>query len=1552
MVKNRANILLITTALFIILCIVNVSALTLSDQGTDVVYESTGYAVASADITISIWDSISGGNMLYNYTFVGGIANGTWNIMLGEAPGPNLTLDYNTIYYKDYAVNGEDVDFKDNSGNTIERRIFQSPLGNVSWGYLNNVPEQFLDGIDGGSSYHNIVTVDKDGNGNYTTIQDAIDSITDANSTNRYVIEIYPGIYNENIITKSYVSLKGMGAWARDVQITSSTSPVIDMQGLDTTLDKIYIYSAPSLSDQTECVVKAVDGSKFIFDSIIQVEPSNSIACGLEFGNNTLAFLQRSALYYIATGTTVGANNIDAIKISSGISTYYIQQNFIKMYNFNDVDDNFNVIEEIGSGQSDGVIANNDIQEKNYVGGITGEHTIFRSNFTSYLTEGKHFTANIFHIDSLGSGGNGHIFNLDTPITGIDIFSSNNHYRVTGFDDNEFAHLSTDNLLSSNFDDIDAVESVVGNGTYEYVNSPSPGNLQISGAFLNQYERVITVDKRGGDFQTIQEAIDSITDADENNPYTVKVMPGIYEENISLKDWVDLEGTGGWQSIISGSITWNDIVNTDDGWSNLMLIAVDYDNLNTPHVITSEAGNHDIDSCYFYVSQDSYASHLFHITNGTTTLYNTELEYYETGDSVGGTSEHVLIHSNGESEIHIFNSEMSMNINDSNKEIIFILSDSGTSLGTTVLASEIKANIYNNNMNVTFFDLDSDSNNNYIQSNHIIFEGLNSTRSQLYKLSISGGIIHSTGNTFSSEGFDNNYFAQIISGADLKSTFDNIFADDGIDGDPADYELVSSITDGSLTVTGNINVGVGINQEMDLIKMKTGQAIEPVFRYDNDWFGFSALIWDYEGAEATFGVEATNDISQHIIASRDDTDFDSSQVTVLISSNETNATQSWTYGRFGSSNGDFEFQPDGSSVNSPLRLSYYNLALGLREGVYVSDIDTVIDENSNNSQLPTTLAVKNYVDAQTINGSSSVFDNWDKNESNDLLNSGNQIYNGVLNIEGNLLFNGTDIGNARYSSSTGLIEGGILTINSSNTSLIDISAGGGIYADYSNMSNIIIEEIEWDSQTFDPLLSGFRNKWIGIERTGMGTGQPLQEVSFTADQKREIIVLGRVWGDGDSVITNVGQYSTPAFNSEKTLEDLMDVLGSLNKDGNIYSGNPSGNMKLDRSAGTSFRFTSAFGTNPVSPNIRVTAQVSNISSYSYHLQGSTSTTTETDIQPNYYDLSGVKTSVPTGNWTIQRIYYFPGSTTHITYGQAYYPTKEDAEIGINIEEVSLNADILEGSVLRGWMLIKQGATNLTDQNYVKFIDTQSTTGASSSSATETDPIFTASDAYDIDISDINNWNNDLDTLGNISCSDTQIIQYNLTSASWVCVDKVTDTNCSVLGSCPNVVYTNTDQIDDIVNGTELDGVFSTTGILERTASSTYSTLSSTGTGNVVRTTTPTILTPVLTLDTSASITDQRISYSTVNDWIYVGDGTNADTFLPVNTKTDEYVCTYESTGTALECDTATTGTGDIVKATSPALTTPTVTGNVSVSGCIAFTTGGAICSNSTATWII
>src|SRR3989339_315126 len=97
----------------------------LSDQGTDLKLVSTGELLSTGNITIYIYDSVTGGSLIYSNLFINNITNGSWNVVI------NPNLEYGKNYWKDYSVNGDNLNF---SGN--DRIQFQSPLGlinNASW---------------------------------------------------------------------------------------------------------------------------------------------------------------------------------------------------------------------------------------------------------------------------------------------------------------------------------------------------------------------------------------------------------------------------------------------------------------------------------------------------------------------------------------------------------------------------------------------------------------------------------------------------------------------------------------------------------------------------------------------------------------------------------------------------------------------------------------------------------------------------------------------------------------------------------------------------------------------------------------------------------------------------------------------------------------------------------------------------------------------------------------------------------------------------------------------------------------------------------------------------------------------------------------------------------------------------------------------------------------------------------------------------------------------------------------------------------------------------
>lgn len=67
----------------------------------------------------------------------------------------------------------------------------------------------------------------------FTKVQDAIDSITDATITKQYLVEIYPGDYYETVVGKPYVHLKGVSSGTGLVKIISNTIPFTVNNGND-----------------------------------------------------------------------------------------------------------------------------------------------------------------------------------------------------------------------------------------------------------------------------------------------------------------------------------------------------------------------------------------------------------------------------------------------------------------------------------------------------------------------------------------------------------------------------------------------------------------------------------------------------------------------------------------------------------------------------------------------------------------------------------------------------------------------------------------------------------------------------------------------------------------------------------------------------------------------------------------------------------------------------------------------------------------------------------------------------------------------------------------------------------------------------------------------------------------------------------------------------------------------------------------------------------------------------------------------------------------------
>ncbi|MEM7114989.1 MAG: pectinesterase family protein [Chloroflexota bacterium] len=79
---------------------------------------------------------------------------------------------------------------------------------------------------------------------------------------------------------------------------------------------------------------------------------------------------------------------------------------------------------------------------------------------------------------------------------------------------------------------------------------------------------VVVVAKSGGDFTTLGAALASITTASATNPYLIKIGPGVYQEQVDLKDYVHIEGSGEGVTILRG-LGGNTHPNTDGSSATL-----------------------------------------------------------------------------------------------------------------------------------------------------------------------------------------------------------------------------------------------------------------------------------------------------------------------------------------------------------------------------------------------------------------------------------------------------------------------------------------------------------------------------------------------------------------------------------------------------------------------------------------------------------------------------------------------------------------------------------------------------------------------------------------------------------------------------------------------------------------------------------------------------------------------------------------------------------------------------------------------------------------------
>ncbi|MBS3086364.1 hypothetical protein J4422_01550, partial [Candidatus Pacearchaeota archaeon] len=136
--KIKINIIISILAFVLFLNVVSAALnVSLADHGSNIKNKSSGAILTSGNLRIEVYSASSGGTLIYNETFASAIVNGSWNVMLGENSSNPLSLEFGKIYYKDYLINGENVNFTNLTGSNVDRQFFYAPLGDIGGEDIN-----------------------------------------------------------------------------------------------------------------------------------------------------------------------------------------------------------------------------------------------------------------------------------------------------------------------------------------------------------------------------------------------------------------------------------------------------------------------------------------------------------------------------------------------------------------------------------------------------------------------------------------------------------------------------------------------------------------------------------------------------------------------------------------------------------------------------------------------------------------------------------------------------------------------------------------------------------------------------------------------------------------------------------------------------------------------------------------------------------------------------------------------------------------------------------------------------------------------------------------------------------------------------------------------------------------------------------------------------------------------------------------------------------------------------------------------------------------------
>ena len=308
---------------------------------------------------------------------------------------------------------------------------------------------------------------------------------------------------------------------------------------------------------------------------------------------------------------------------------------------------------------------------------------------------------------------------------------------------------------------------------------------------------------------------------------------------------------------------------------------------------------------------------------------------------------------------------------------------------------------------------------------------------------------------------------------------------------------------------------------------------------------------------------------------------------------------------------------------------------------------------------------------------------------------------------------------------SGLLNGGLITTQSAT--VYQVASGSGIIVNLNgsltNNPYPTIKYINWPSlsSSIAPLSASYDQTFVAIDDSAniYTSGIPYYDGQYDT-----LIPIGLVLHQNHSTINGVKTQPSLAYGFKQRESVFSRAFGPLKLSGFTLA--PSGSNggtstgSLILSGGTAYADGTNYTIDPNNPSYVTDVGTTTSKIWRYRQSGSgtgfgawvydtNNGAGYTTIDPTQYSANGILTPVSGSGvnrgWSIQRVYWFPNSVAKsfvVYYGNAQYPTENDAILNINVEAFIEAPNTTANAIYVGAIVVRNDAV-FTDVNSYKII---------------------------------------------------------------------------------------------------------------------------------------------------------------------------------------------------------------------------------------------------------